>query len=93
MQLTQQSPVEPTINWIEGIAFLAIPMAATEGTVKENLEGRIHFATVIFTRIATFRISFPITIGNQQYTVRLRNNSNNVLQVDIVRFLTSYKPS
>jgi hypothetical protein len=91
--IAQPNPSEPTMNWINGIAFLAFQMAPTEATVKENLEGRIHFASVIFTRLTPFRNSFPVTIATQQYTVRLRNNSNNSLQTDIVRFLTDYRSS
>ena len=90
--MASQAQVEPTVNWIDGIAFLAIPLPPTEDIVKENLAGRIHFASVIFTRIQ-FQARVPVQIGSQSYSVRLRKNEKNKILLDMVQFLKDFKPS
>ena len=65
-------------------------MPPTEDVVRENLAGKVHFAGVLFTRIA-YSGQVPVQIGTQEYSVRLRKADNNPLMVDLVQFLKNPK--
>jgi hypothetical protein len=80
---------EPSINWVDGVAFLVNQMPPTEDVVKENLVGRVHLAAVIFTKIA-YSTQVPVHIGTQEYSVRLRKADNNATFVDLVKFLKNF---
>lgn len=88
------SPVhaEPTINWVDGVAFVVAPMPPTEDVVKENLDGRVHFASVMFARIP-YQAQVPVKIGTQNYSVRLRKAENNGTLTALAKFLKDFKPS
>ena len=90
--LAQPVQMEPTVNWIDGIAFAVGQMPPTEDIVKDNLGGKIHLASVIYTRI-DFQSQVKVTIGNQSYSVRLRKGGNNRNFVDLARYLKDFKPS
>ena len=90
--IAQQVQIEPSINWIDGIAFAASQYPPTEDIVKENLSGKIHFANVVFTRIE-FQPQVKVTVGTQSFTARLRKADNNRNFVDLVKFLKNFKPS
>ncbi len=87
------SPVhaEPTINWAEGVAFVVSPMPPTEDIVKENLEGRVHFAAVMFTR-TPYQNQILVKIGNQDYSARLRKADNNQTMLALAKFLNDLRP-
>lgn len=82
---------EPTINWAEGVAFVVSPMPPTEDIVKENLEGRIHCAAVMFTR-TPYQNQVLVKIGNQDYSARLRRAENNPTMMALAKFLRDFKP-
>ena len=90
--LSGQVHIQPTVNWIDGIAFVVSPMPATEDIIKENLVGKIHFAAVMFTR-TPFQAQVTVKLNNQEFSVRLRNAERNPTLVDLVGFLKSYKRS
>ena len=85
------SPIhaEPSINWVDGVAFLVNQMPPTEDVVRENLNGKVHYAAVIFTRIA-YSNQVPVQIGTQEYSVRLRKADNNPVMVDLVKYLKDF---
>jgi len=87
------SPVhaEPSINWADGIAFVIAAMPPTEDIVKESLEGRLHYASIMFTRIP-FQNQIPVNIGNQNYSVRLRKAENNPHLAAVANYLKDFKP-
>jgi len=86
------SPVhaEPTINWVDEVAFVAAVMPPTEDIVKESLAGRIHYASIIFTR-TPFQSQVQVKIGNQNYSARLRKADNNPHLAAVAKFLKEFK--
>jgi hypothetical protein len=89
--LATTAHAEPTVNWIDGIAFFVYSLPPTEDVVKENLKGKIHYSTVIFTR-ADFQNQVNVKISNQAFSVRMRNANNNAMLIDLAGFLKGYKP-
>lgn len=88
--LASSPQVEPSINWIDGIAFIIQAFTPTEDVVKENLNGRIHFAVVIFTRVP-FQSQIQTRVGNQTFNVRLRKADVNPTLADLVTYLKKFK--
>ncbi len=86
------SPVhaEPTVNWADGIAFVIAPMPPTEDIVKESLEGKLHYASVMFTKMP-FQNQIPVKIGNQNYSARLRRAENNPHLAAVAKFLKEFR--
>jgi hypothetical protein len=89
--LSNPAHVEPTINWAEGVAFVVAPMPPTEDVIKENLGGKIHYASVMFTR-TPYQSQVPVKIGSQNYSARLRKAENNFTLAGLARFLKDFKP-
>ncbi len=89
--ITPQGYIVPSVNWIDGLAFLALPMPATEDIVKEQLAGRVHYAAVVFTKI-DFTQEVKAQIGRESYPVRLRKANNNDTLVGMIKFVRE-KPS
>jgi hypothetical protein len=92
LALSSPHQVEPSINWIDGIAFFIAPMQATEEVVRENLAGKIHYGSVLFTR-TDYKPQMAVKIGNQDFTVRLRRASDNPTLVELTRFLKDFRRS
>lgn len=92
LALSGPHQVEPSINWIDGIAFFIAPMQPTEEVVRENLAGRVHYGSVLFTR-TDYRPQITVKIGNQEFTIRLRRASDNPTLVELARFLKDFKRS
>jgi hypothetical protein len=92
VRLALSSPVQvqPSINWIDGIAFFVAPMQPTDEVVRENLAGRVHYGSVLFTR-TDFKPQVAVKIGNQDFTVRLRKANDNPTLVDLAAFLKEFK--
>lgn len=90
LALSSPHQVEPSISWIDGVAFFIAPMQPTEEVVRENLAGRVHYGSVLFTRI-DYKPQVPVRLGNQEYTVRLRNSGDNPTLVELVKFLKGFK--
>ncbi len=82
--------VEPSVNWIDGLAFVIVPMPPTEDVIRENLVGKVHYAAVGFAR-TDFQTQATVRIGSQTYNVRMRKADNNPAMVDLVKFLKSLK--
>jgi len=92
LALSGPHQVETSINWIDGIAFFIAPMQPTEEVVRENLAGRVHYGSVLFTR-TDYRPQITVKIGNQEFTIRLRRASDNPTLVELARFLKDFKRS
>ena len=86
------SPVhaEPTVNWADGVAFVVAPMPPTEDIVKESLEGRLHYASVMFAR-TQFQSQVSVKIGNQTYSARVRKADSNPHLAAVARFLKTFR--
>jgi len=91
-QSLTQTQVEPSVNWVDGIAFLVVPFPATEDIVRENLNGKVHFSSVIFTKI-DYRGQYPVKLGAQSFSVRMRKADTNRIFVRLTDFLKKFKPS
>jgi hypothetical protein len=90
LTLAQGIQVQPSVNWVDGIAFISIPLADTPEVVREKLRGILHFASVMFTRIG-FRDTFTIRIGNNDLSVRLRKTTNPLL-LQLAGYLRGFEP-
>lgn len=90
LTLAQGIQVQPSVNWVDEIAFVSIPLADTQEVVREKLRGILHFASVMFTRIS-FRDTFTIRIGNNDLSVRLRKTTNPLL-LQLASYLRDFKP-
>ena len=90
LALTNPTQVEPSINWVDGIAFFIAPMQPTPEVVKENLAGRVHYGSVLFTK-TEYKPQIRVKIGTQEYTVRLRKADDNPTLVALSAFLKDYK--
>jgi hypothetical protein len=88
--LAGQAHAEPSVNWVDGIAFVISPMPPTEDIVKENLNGRIHYAAVLFTKV-DYRNQIVVRLGNQDYNVRLRKAGDNPRMTELSDFLKRFK--
>ena len=82
--------VQPTVNWIDGIAFVVSPMPATEDIVRDNLAGKVHFAAVMFTRTG-YLPQVSVKLASQEFSVRLRKAESNLTLVELARFLMEFK--
>ena len=90
LALSNTTQVEPSINWVDGIAFFVAPLQPTPEVVKENLAGRVHYGSVLFTKIQ-YTSQIRVKIGNQEYTVRLRKADDNPTLVALSAFLKDFK--
>jgi len=90
LTLAQGIQVQPSVNWVDGIAFISIPFADTPEVVQDKLKGVLHFASVMFTRMS-FRETFTIRIGNNDLSVRLRKTTN-PLFLQLAAYLQQLKP-
>jgi len=88
--LAQTVQAEPTVNWVDGFALLIVPFAPTEDIVRENLNGRVHYSTVVFTKM-DYKPQVSVVLGSQTYNARLRNADNNSNFVDLAKFLKGWK--
>ena len=71
----KQSAVSPSVTWANGIAFGVGNFPETPETIKEKLNGILHYALVNFTRIGQ-QAEFPIDVKGQRYSVRLLPTDN-----------------
>jgi hypothetical protein len=89
--LATPAHAEPTVHWAEGIAFVVSLVPPTEDVVKESLEGRVHYAAVMYTK-TPYQARTVVKIGNQDYGVRMRKAENNPTLMAIAKFLKDFSP-
>jgi hypothetical protein len=90
LALNQPRQVEPSINWIDGIAFYIGAMQPTDDVVKENLAGRIHIGSVHFMR-TDYKPRVTVKIGSQEFAVRLRKADDTPALAELAKFLKDFK--
>jgi len=90
LALSGAHQVQPSINWIDGIAFFVAPMQPTEEVVRENLAGKVHYASILFTRTG-YQPQVAVKIGNQDFAVRLRKAEDNPTLVELAAFLRDFR--
>ena len=83
--------VEPSINWVDGFALLTTQFPRTNEIIAEYLAGKIHYQTVVFTRMP-FHNRVNMRIKNQEYSVRLNKVDSDPILADLAVFLKEFKP-
>jgi hypothetical protein len=66
-------------------------MQPTEEVVRENLAGRVHYGSVLFTR-TEYKPQIAVRVGNQDFTVRLRKADDNPTLAALAAYLKDFKP-
>ncbi|MDG6998659.1 MAG: hypothetical protein JRN15_06040 [Nitrososphaerota archaeon] len=88
MSLEANTRVEPSVNWVDGIAFMILPMPEVPEVVVEKLNGIVHYSSVSFTRLE-YRPRYPLRISNQEYHTILRRSDRNPVFAGLVRWIKS----
>jgi hypothetical protein len=83
--------VEPSVNWVDGFALLSTQFPPTNEVIADNLAGKIHYQTVIFTRIL-FHSKVNMKLRDHEYSVILRKADNDLTLAALVSFLKEFKP-
>ncbi len=93
--IMQMSPspvyVEPSVDWVDGFALLITQFPRTNEIIADNLAGKIHYQTVVFTRIL-FHPRINMRIRDQEFSVRLKKADNDPILADLAVFLNKFKP-
>ena len=82
--------VEPSINWVGGFALLTTQFPLTNEIIAENLAGKIHYQTVVFTRMP-FHSKINMKIENQESSVRLKKVDSDPILAGLAGFLKEFK--
>lgn len=82
----------PSVNWVDGVAFLTGEFMATPQLVEENLKGRIHYAVVFYTE-TSYQPEKRIMVGGRDAIVRLNKGDSNPNFVELARFLKGFRPA
>lgn len=90
--ITPQGYIIPSINWVDGIAFVVQPMPPTEDIVKEQLTGILRYSAVVYTK-TPFKSEVTASIGKDPFPIRLRKADNNPIFVGLAKFLKDFRPS
>ena len=80
----------PSVNWVDGVAFLTGEFMATPELVSENLKGRIHYAVVFFTE-TSYTPEKRVTVNGRDSTVRFTKGETNPNFVELAKFLKTLK--
>jgi|GEM_PF-536214 hypothetical protein len=83
--------VEPSVNWVDGFALLSTQFPSTNEVIADNLAGKIHYQTVIFTRMP-FHSKVSVKLGDEDFSVILRKADNDQNLVSLAAFLRGFKP-
>ena len=77
----------PSINWVDGIAFVLGLFPDTEDVVRDKMKGIVHFGSVQFARFPEYKSEISVPMKGNSYLVRLVNNEKNPVFVELSRFL------
>lgn len=88
----QKQAGTPTVSWIDGIAFFAIPFPDTPEVVSDKLKGKLHFLFVGFTQ-TSFQQEKKVQFGGREHVVGLVKAGDNPNFVDLVEYLKTVKPT
>jgi len=80
----------PSVNWVDGIAFLTGEFMSTPELVSENLKGRIHYAVVFFTE-TSYQTEKRVMVNGRDSVVRFTNAETNPNFLALAKFLKSLK--
>lgn len=88
--MSQQAPFLPFVNWADGVAFAFSGYPQTEDVVKDAMNGRVHYGSVLFAK-TPFQPFFSVNFGQDDVRVRMRKVENNPDLVELARFLRDFK--
>ncbi len=86
----QKQGATPSINWVDGIAFLTGEFMSTPELVSENLKGRIHYAVVFFTE-TSYQPEKRVSVNGRDSVVRFNKGDTNPNFVELAKFLKNLK--
>ena len=86
----QKQSGTPVINWVDGIAFSIGMFPPTPETIRENLNGVVHFAIVNFAE-TSFQEDKRAIINGREFPVKMRHVTDNPDFVELAKFLKSFK--
>jgi hypothetical protein len=82
--------IPPTVNWVNGIAFVVQSFPDTDDVVGEKLKGTVHYAVVVFTRL-DYRATYPVVVGSETIPVRLNRKVANPIFLDMADYLKGFR--
>lgn len=77
----------PVANWANGIVFLIYPFPPNDEVTRDNLRGIIHYSAVQFASFPQYRQEVNVTIGTNQFPVRLQKSETNPIFVQLAEFI------
>lgn len=80
----QEGGVARPLNWVDGVLFVHVPMRPTEDVVEEQLEGKLHWASLTYTLLKDYQPGF-IRPGNVRIPVV--DVSNNLIFKEMVKWI------
>lgn len=86
LQAQGQTGLVPGCSWIDGIAFIFGFFPDTPEVVKDKLEGKLHYATVNFTR-TSYQQEKKTVVGGREFTVKLFKADDNPDLVDLIKYI------
>ena|SRR5437870_2103679 len=87
---TQQQFIPIAVTWVNGVAFVCIPFPDTEEVIAEKLRGRIHYATVLFTKMP-YKETYPLEIRRETTAIELEKEEDDPLLLELAEFLKNFK--
>jgi hypothetical protein len=89
-QFLAQNLREGSVYWHDGIAFAVIDFMDTEDTVREKLNGIIHYTAVRFTRLEQYQMDIQTTVEGARFKVNLVTTDNENLR-EVAKWLKNFK--
>ncbi|HZW55781.1 MAG TPA: hypothetical protein VFF30_05780 [Nitrososphaerales archaeon] len=80
--------ITPSIQWARGVAFSVGFFPQTEEIVRDSLQGKIHYGTVMFTSIPQFKPDVSVRVLGTEHRIRLVNAESNQILADVASFLS-----
>lgn len=80
----------PSINWVDGVAFVFSEFMPTPQTIEESLKGRVHYSAVFFSE-TSFQPEKRVTVNGRDYVIKLNKADNNPNFVALAKFLKNFK--
>ena len=77
----------PSINWVDGIAFVESPFTENDDVAREKLQGIVHYSSLEFARVPEYREEIQVSIGGSLFPIRLEKVDMNPVFVELARYL------
>ena len=73
------------LNWVDGVAFRQAPMPPTDEIIKDQLDGKIHWAQLAFAPMPKFQPYILVKEG--QIRIPIINLSDNEIFRNVIAWL------